>query len=219
MNALTSKFRPMTTIAVLLAASWSVACSAQPANTALSTEAQAAVERARKFISEQRGAPTAELRVSSVTEKTWSDSSLGCRQPGLSYAQMISKGYVVLLSEGSKTHEVHVAGNNAVECKQSLDDKDLRAPRAPVRATYLPELEKKAREDLAKQLGVNAAEIQVIQRVPKRWTEASLQCQNDPAGTAAEIGGFKLFLRHKMRTYTYHTDDRRVFACPAIAKE
>lgn len=213
MNSSLRKFR-LSSIGLSILFGCSAACAAQPT---LSSEQQAAVDRAREALAQRQIASADQFAVTSVTAKTWSDSSLGCHQPGISYAQMISEGYVVLLNDGKKTHEVRVAGKNAVTCDESLNQ-DLRAPRAPVRATHLRELEQLAREDLAKQLGADVTTIKVIQRVPKRWTEGSLQCRDDVGG-AAEIGGFKLYLRHKMRTYTYHTDEKRVFACPVIAKE
>lgn len=186
----------------------------------LTAEEEQAVQLARQTL-QQQNTRLGALEVTSVSSKQWPDTSLGCRQPGASYAQVITEGYVVLLNDGDRTHEVRVAGNQAVICDVSIDDK-LRQPRAPVRSTHLAALELLAREDLAKQLNADVDQIRVLQRVPKHWTESTLRCVPEatpPTRSEATIPGFKLFLRHRMRTYTYHTDDKQVFACPAIEQK
>lgn len=91
----------------------------------------------------------------------------------------------------------------------------LREPRA--RAAYLPQLETLARADLADKLSVRPEDIRVVQRVPTQWTSAELECRDPTDSAATKVAGYKLYLRHRRRTYTYHTDATRVFACPAIA--
>lgn len=40
----------------------------------------------------------------------WPDTSLGCPQPGMMYAQMVTPGYLILLGYGGKTYEYHADG-------------------------------------------------------------------------------------------------------------
>jgi hypothetical protein len=51
-------------------------------------------------------APEAVLVVS-VSDVDWSDTSLGCPQPGMFYAQVIVQGYKIVLSAGDQQIEYH----------------------------------------------------------------------------------------------------------------
>ncbi|MET0986666.1 MAG: hypothetical protein ABW034_14790 [Steroidobacteraceae bacterium] len=184
----------------------------------LTPEQVAAVERARVALAEsENDARPSQYTVAAIEAKEWSDSSLGCRTPGTMNQQVITRGYVVLLREEERTHEVHVAGDHAVVCPFNIAG-GLRAPQPRVRATQLPELELLARQDLAARVNVAVDRIDVVRRVPKGWTQSALECRG-PAEQerAAIIPGFKLYLEYQGRLYTYHTDEARVFACPVIA--
>lgn len=194
------------------------ACAADPS---LAPEQLAAVERAQRALSERYPSSNAgdaqQYTVAAIEAKEWSDSSLGCRSPGTMYQPVVTSGYVVLLQSGEQTHEVHVAGERTVICP-SVSRSGVRQPPLRARATNLARLEGLAREDLASKLGVPADAVRVTQRVPKQWTPSALECRQPPAAEDAHMMmGFKLFLIHQGRTYTYHTDESRVFACPEIA--
>ena len=47
------------------------------------------------------------VQVVSVTAADWSDTSLGCPQPGMFYAQVIVQGFKIVLSVGSAQTEYH----------------------------------------------------------------------------------------------------------------
>jgi hypothetical protein len=204
-------------IGLFLAACMLAATSSAGAESVLTDGQQAAVERARQALHQQhqRSSDVA-LAVESVAAKEWSDSSLGCRKPGVMYQQVITSGYVVVLREAERTHEVHVAGDRAVICS-TASRAGLREPPPRVRATNIAALEARARADLGSKIGVAPEKIRVVQRVPKQWNTATLECSPDGDTEApATIPGFKLYLRYETRMYTYHTDDERVFACPRM---
>jgi hypothetical protein len=48
-----------------------------------------------------------EISLIEITEVEWSDSSLGCPQPGMSYLQVITPGYLIVLEANSQTYEYH----------------------------------------------------------------------------------------------------------------
>jgi hypothetical protein len=50
----------------------------------------------------------------SVEEVTWPDSSLGCPEPGMNYAQVLTPGYRIKLQSGGKVYEYHT-GNDVVK--------------------------------------------------------------------------------------------------------
>ena len=47
------------------------------------------------------------VQVVSVSAVDWSDTSLGCPQPGMFYAQVIVQGYKIVLSAGDQQIEYH----------------------------------------------------------------------------------------------------------------
>ncbi|MEJ7654328.1 MAG: hypothetical protein WKH64_13890, partial [Chloroflexia bacterium] len=81
------------------------------------TEEQAAVAVARRAAAQEANVDMNQTNVASVEPRDWNDSSLGCPQPGMSYLQVITPGYLVIVGAGGRTYEVHTdAGKRAVVC-------------------------------------------------------------------------------------------------------
>jgi len=58
------------------------------------------------------------IQVVSVSATDWSDTSLGCPQPGMFYAQVIVQGYTIMLSAGQARIEYHAdKRGRVVACK------------------------------------------------------------------------------------------------------
>jgi hypothetical protein len=59
-----------------------------------------------------------EIREVSVEAVDWPDTSLGCPQPGMMYAQMITPGFRVKLAAKDQTIEYHTdsSGRRVVSC-------------------------------------------------------------------------------------------------------
>jgi hypothetical protein len=51
------------------------------------------------------------IGVSSATLVQWSDSSLGCPQPGMQYAQSLTDGARIVLNVGGKKYSYHAGGS------------------------------------------------------------------------------------------------------------
>ena len=49
-----------------------------------------------------------EVTVLSVQKVTWSDASLGCPEPGMMYAQVLTPGYLVATQVNGATQNVHM---------------------------------------------------------------------------------------------------------------
>ena len=162
---------------------------------------------------EARAAGEPELR--SVEPRQWPDSSLGCPQPGLSYLQVITAGYVVKFADAGGEHEVRVAGETAVICDQTASGV-ARRPASKNRVTNIDAIEKQAVADLARRLDVAEDQVRVVRRVAQRWEDDSLGCASAQPSTRGIVAGFKLVLDNAGRRYTYHTDLDRVMACPPI---
>ncbi len=76
-----------------------------------------AVDAASAFLSQQKGLDVSGINVQSVTAQNWPDASLGCPEPGMMYAQVITPGYAVRLEAGGQSYEIHTSkGGRAVLC-------------------------------------------------------------------------------------------------------
>jgi hypothetical protein len=87
---------------------------------AVPPESRAAVELAHDDLAAQLGIPREQVQVLSVAPVTWSDTSLGCPQPGMVYAQVLVPGYLVVLSDGQQRYAYHTdSGRRAVRCGEA----------------------------------------------------------------------------------------------------
>ncbi|MCD6291080.1 MAG: hypothetical protein J7M34_11300 [Anaerolineae bacterium] len=57
-----------------------------------------------------------EITVRSVEAVEWSDTSLGCPQPGMMYAQVITPGYRIVLEAGGQRYEYHTDRSRVLLC-------------------------------------------------------------------------------------------------------
>ena len=64
---------------------------------------------------EANGEPTVIVRAEHVT---WRDASLGCPQPGVSYAQVLTPGIWLVLSHQSREFDYSIADTRAVLCQE-----------------------------------------------------------------------------------------------------
>jgi hypothetical protein len=58
-------------------------------------------------LAEITGITEADVELVSVTPFEFSDTSLGCPEPGKSYAQVITSGYIIILQAQGKQYEYH----------------------------------------------------------------------------------------------------------------
>ena len=92
-----------------------------PAATPSSTggAGELAQERAAELLAGELGVAVAGLKVVSTTAMTWSDASLGCPQPDMGYAQVVTPGYLVLFRDSEETeYKVHTNedGSSVIVC-------------------------------------------------------------------------------------------------------
>lgn len=73
----------------------------------LSAEEQAIADAALQFVAGQLGIEGETLRIRSVQAVQWPDASLGCPQPDMVYAAVITPGYLVTVEHASKLYAVH----------------------------------------------------------------------------------------------------------------
>lgn len=77
------------------------------------------VQKAIEFLAAQLGIPPEMVRVISSEAVDWPDTSLGCPEPGIMYAQVITPGYRLILEAEGAWYEVHTdrTGERAVICR------------------------------------------------------------------------------------------------------
>ena len=180
---------------------------------------QAAFDRARTTLAVSKGGKPEDYALVSIQKVEWSDGSLGCPQPGVSYMQVITPGYRVALKAGDTVSNVHVGNNRAVICA-GLQTQQVQRRGYAVSALAVDAMRTKAKEDLAAQLGVPPDQIKAGLLVPSSWPDTSMGCpEPDVEYPKRETRGFRLMLSYRGSGYTYHTDGQRVFPCPPIRNE
>jgi len=86
-----------------------VAPTASPADSA-------DVSKAKSDLAKRTGAAVADIKTRSVEAVNWPDASLGCPQPDMMYAQVVTPGQRIVLETGGQTYEYHSGGANVVFC-------------------------------------------------------------------------------------------------------
>ncbi|HEU65152.1 MAG TPA: hypothetical protein ENN57_00615 [Chloroflexi bacterium] len=112
-----SRFLVIGVIALLL---FGYICFAGPLSSApVLDSAEPAVEQAKEDLANRKGVDKEHVTVVAVKAVNWPDTSLGCPEPGMVYAQVITPGYRILLSYGGQTYEYHSdQGDRVVYCQQ-----------------------------------------------------------------------------------------------------
>ena len=67
------------------------------------------VEQATLLLQEELGGQQILIQIVSVERVDWPDSSLGCPEPDMAYAQMITPGYRIVLEHNGQRYEFHSA--------------------------------------------------------------------------------------------------------------
>jgi hypothetical protein len=176
----------------------------------MQTTQEEAVGLAKQALASELGSAVDSIEVGEVVETEWSDSSLGCPQKGMMYAQVMTPGYrVTLVADGE--HRVHVGGGRAVVCRNHTRGPD--GSRRPQNATKARLLEA-ARKDLARRLKVPMAEIEVRFVRPHVWPDSSLGCPVPGKDyRPGRVEGYLIVLRHEGKSFNYHADQKRTVFC------
>jgi hypothetical protein len=80
---------------------------------------EAALAAAIADLSAQTGVPADQITVDTVEPMEWPDASLGCPQEGMMYAQVITPGFLIVLTAQGQTYEYHTGQKaNVVLCNK-----------------------------------------------------------------------------------------------------
>ena len=92
-----------------------------PTAPAVTEGGEIAAKKSAEFLARELGVAVTGLQVISTAPMTWSDAGLGCPQPGMMYAQVLTPGYLVIIrDDGGREHQVHTDEDvtAAVVCQQ-----------------------------------------------------------------------------------------------------
>ncbi len=105
---------------ILLVALAGAACGAiAPATTPTPTVppgAEDVVKAALRDLADRIKIASADIRVKEVQAVEWPSTALGCPQPGMMYAQVITPGYKIILTAGGKDYAYHSDKSRVVFC-------------------------------------------------------------------------------------------------------
>ncbi|MDQ3856177.1 MAG: hypothetical protein M3281_07270 [Chloroflexota bacterium] len=164
-----------------------------------------------EILARQLGVDPSGISVSSVVPKEWSNSALGCPEPGKAYAEVLSPGFLVRLASGGRTYEVHT---DAVGKGLVCDRPSARGGPASTatREDGVSDPDQKrafdaSRRELARRTGSSPGEVELVSVEPKEWSDTSLGCPS-PGKMYAQVitSGYLVTLRVQGREYAVHTD-------------
>jgi len=118
----------VTFLAILMV--WGVSCFRQaapppapsplPVDAPIPAGATQVAKLAKEHLAKEKGLNLTTIRVVEVQAVDWPDTSLGCPQPGMMYAQVITPGYRIVLSDGTTDYEYHSdASTRVILCSSS----------------------------------------------------------------------------------------------------
>jgi len=84
----------------------------------LDQEGRQLFEGARQDLARQLAVSEGEIRVVSAESVQWSDTSLGCPEPGMMYAQVITPGYKFVLEHEGKQYDYHAGQGRVILCEE-----------------------------------------------------------------------------------------------------
>jgi len=68
---------------------------------------QSLIEKAKEDLSIRLSIPISQNQLADARDVVWSNSSLGCPQPGMAYAEVLTPGYLIFLNVNNKDYEYH----------------------------------------------------------------------------------------------------------------
>ena len=123
----------------------------------------------------------------------WGDASLGCPEPGMMYAQVITPGHRVVLALDGKQYTYHTAqAGSFVLCEQAVSGSAGAIDLLKV--------------DLAARSGAAVADIVVLSSEAVQWSDSALGCAL-PGKVYSKVitPGLRVALELAGKRYDYHT--------------
>lgn len=187
------------------------AASPSPASGQAPDEAEETIAAVQQDLAARLGISPDQIQVVSAEAVDWPDASLGCPQPGMSYAQVVTPGYLIVLEADGEEYEYHSGGIDTwILCERGKDGGG-EATDVPAKAQPLVE---KAKQDLSQRLAVpqNQIVVELVEAV--EWRDSSMGCPK-PGFQYLQVitPGYLIRLSVDGQIYEYHTDDENIVYC------
>ncbi len=156
-------------------------------------------------VAQKLGVAATELTVVSAEEVEWSDASLGCPEPGMFYAQVITPGWRVIYKDaGGK--EIDIRTNGALSffviCTTGADGAPVPAADKAVEA-----VKEAALQAAATWSGIEAKQLTVDQVEPVQWPDSCMGCARpDQACMELVMPGYRVLVRSGDMVIEVHSD-------------
>ncbi len=75
------------------------------------------VQKAVEDLSQRLGLDPQQIRLLSVEDVQWRDSSLGCPKPGMNYLMVITPGHLIRLEAEGQVYEYHTDEKRVIYCE------------------------------------------------------------------------------------------------------
>lgn len=182
--------------------------------------ASAAAETLQPLVESELGLAPETLTLLTAEPVEWPDASLGCPQPGMLYAQVITPGWRVTFQDaGGRVYAVHTARNvqDFVVCESDVAGAPVAdgGGGAPTSSAVAA-----AQQRVAARAGVDASAVQVRSTEWVEWPDSCLGC-SDPQTMCLMVitPGYRILLEAGGQVYEVHTDmtGRAAVLCESVS--
>jgi hypothetical protein len=175
-------------------------------------EAQEVASHVRQDLAESLNVPLDRVQVAAIEATEWPDTSLGCPNDDVMYAQMITPGYRMTLEVEGTEYLYHTGPDHFVRCESTGPGEEaahlIRTD--PTAAT----LGVQAQEDLSQLLGISLDGVTVVSMEAVEWPDSSLGCPEEGMMYLQVITpGYRIVVAGEGQEYVYHTDHARAVRC------
>jgi hypothetical protein len=167
----------------------------------------------------QTGAARPDIQVVRAEAVVWNDGSLGCPKPGEVYIQILMNGYWIVVQVEGVEYDYRVSDSGHFKLCEGESMPPVTSPDMSD-GTQNP-LVIQAKEDLAKRLGVQISEIELLSYEEVTWPDSSLGCPQ-PGMKYLQVpsDGARIRLSAEGLVYDYHSGGNRgVFLCETAFKD
>lgn len=187
---------------------------------------QQLIEEATRDLSQQLNVSHEDIVVEEALAVDWTDSSVGCAEPGMGYLTVITPGYWIVLKVAGKAYYYHAdTRGHLILCPEewSTPPPGWAQQRPPLVIQPKPgapdtmeKLLDSVKDDLSRRLGVNRQQINIRETQRVEWSDSSLGCpEPDMSYLMVITPGYRIVLEVAGREHYYHADENEYFVyCP-----
>jgi hypothetical protein len=186
--------------------------------TATPTQAERIEEAVKHDLAERLKISEEMITMVSGEAVDWGDASLGCPQPGMVYAQVITPGYKIVLQANGQDFAYHTGSESFVLCEHPSKAQEPTPDRSP---TKMPQPDPQtaapideAKQDLSRRSGLAVGQIHLQSVETVQWRDSSLGCPQPGMHYLMVITpGYLIKLEAGGKVYEYHASGQRAIYC------